>query len=312
MIYEFAITPGVFDPSLCGNRDQWELQLRYLAKGIMADGLVADLQDGNWSEFVSTQQLQGLLHQKAKELLTKLRASNRLRLRPRCNTNTCLIDLEWLLEAVSSHGQEALQGIITAHITCQTCTPNAYIQSIEEIHLTPWWAGRSHSRVLMRYVQVYLDALRPVLRQANSLMFIDAHINPEETRYLTIPQMISIAVNSGPTRPQPKIEIHRVCYEGSGRNRTFPTEGDWVNRFTSNPWGQYRFEVFIWDEFHDRHLISDLCGIQLGAGFDASPVPVPHLTTTWTRLDRDVRDQVQREFDPASNIHTLRYRFRVN
>ena len=312
MIYEFAITPGVFDPSLCGNRDQWELQLRYLARGIITDGLVADLQEGYWSQFVYGKQIQGLLHLKARELLTKLRANNRLRLRPSCNSNSCQIDPEWLVEAIGSHSQEPLQGIITAHITCQGNLYGTHVQSIETIHLCPWWAERSHSKVLMRYVQDYLDALKPILRQANSLMFIDAHINPEEPRYLTIPQMISIAVNREPTRPQPKIEIHRVCYEGSGRNRTFPTEGDWINRFTSNPWGQYRFEVFVWDEFHDRHLISDLCDIQLGAGFDASPVPVPHLTTTWTRLDRQVRDQVQREFDPASNIHRLRYRFRVN
>jgi hypothetical protein len=312
LIYEFAITPGVFDPSLCGNREQWELQLRYLAKGLMIDGLVADLQGGQWSQFIHTQQIAGTLHLKAKELLRKLRENNRLRLRVQCNTTACFLDPEWLSEAIGSHEQEAFQGIITAHTTREDCSHGDHVQSIEKIHESPWWTGRSHSKVLTRYAQDYLEALRPILRQANSLMFIDAHIDPNEPRYLTIPEMISIAVTHGHARPQPKIEIHRVCYEGRGENRTFPTQTDWIQRFHSGDWGRYTYEVFIWDDFHDRHLISDLCAIQLGAGFDASSVPVLRQTTTWTRLDRQARDQVQREFDSASNIHRLRYRFRVN
>ena len=28
-------------------------------------------------------------------------------------------------------------------------------------------------------------------------------------------------------------------------------------------------KIFIWDDFHDRYLISDLVGIQMSNGFDA-------------------------------------------
>jgi hypothetical protein len=312
LIYEFALTPGVFDPSLCLNRDQWELQLRYLAKGIMTDGLIADLQEGEWSKFIQRKQAEGSLHLKAKELLRKLRENNRLRSRLSCETDSCFVDSEWLAEALSSHEQEAFQGIITSQTTCDSFSTPAHVQSVERIHLSDWWAGRGHSRVLMRYATDYLETLRPILRQANSLMFIDRFIDPNEPRYQTIPQMMAIAISRTTSRSYPRVEVHRACYDGTGEQRTFPTEDDLIRRFSLPDWRKYSFEVYVWDDFHERHLISELCGIHLGAGFDASHVSVTHQTTTWTRLDREVRDQIQREFDPASNVHKLRYRFRIN
>ena len=56
-------------------------------------------------------------------------------------------------------------------------------------------------------------------------------------------------------------------------------------------------EVFLWDDFHDRYLITDLIGISLPHGFGTTKAP--NTQTTWTRLGRNDRDSVQREFDPA-------------
>ena len=68
-------------------------------------------------------------------------------------------------------------------------------------------------------------------------------------------------------------------------------------------------EVFVWDDFHDRYLISNLAGVSLPNGFDTTNNS--NDTTTWSRLGRDERDDVQREFDPASQRHVLRDRFTV-
>jgi|SRR3972149_4569652 len=113
-------------------------------------------------------------------------------------------------------------------------------------------------------------------------------------------------------RPRPIIELHRVCYEGYGASRQVVQFKDWNARFKQAGWNQFNFEVFIWDDFHDRYLISDLCGINLAYGYDAPINPIPSQTTTWTRLDREVRDKIQREFDQVSNVHKLHYRFRVH
>ncbi len=68
-------------------------------------------------------------------------------------------------------------------------------------------------------------------------------------------------------------------------------------------------EVFVWDDFHDRYLISNLIGISLPNGFDTTRDP--NSVTRWTRLGRNDRDDVQREFDLASQQHALRARFMI-
>jgi hypothetical protein len=67
--------------------------------------------------------------------------------------------------------------------------------------------------------------------------------------------------------------------------------------------------VFVWDDFHDRYLISNLMGISLPNGFDTTRDP--NSVTTWTRLGRNERDDIQQEFDEASGHHALRARFTI-
>jgi hypothetical protein len=68
-------------------------------------------------------------------------------------------------------------------------------------------------------------------------------------------------------------------------------------------------EIFIWDDHHDRYLITDLIGIGMENGFDTTTDP--NAITTWMRLSRATRDDIQREFDPACVRHALRHRFSV-
>jgi hypothetical protein len=68
-------------------------------------------------------------------------------------------------------------------------------------------------------------------------------------------------------------------------------------------------EVFIWDDFHDRYIISDLVGVSVPNGFDTTTDISQR--TTWNRLGRGERDDIQREFDPACNRHALKHRFKV-
>jgi hypothetical protein len=67
--------------------------------------------------------------------------------------------------------------------------------------------------------------------------------------------------------------------------------------------------VFIWDDFHDRFVITNLVGISLPNGLDTTSNPGS--ITRWTRLGRDDRDDVQREFDPAGSRHAIRGRFTI-
>jgi hypothetical protein len=68
--------------------------------------------------------------------------------------------------------------------------------------------------------------------------------------------------------------------------------------------------VFIWDDFHDRYLITDLIGLLMGNGFDITKNP--DAITTWARISREDREKIQREFDYPNNVfHKLYGIFKI-
>jgi hypothetical protein len=142
-------------------------------------------------------------------------------------------------------------------------------------------------------------------------MFIDPHLDLTQHRYR---DFISLVQGAGGRIPKPFIEIHRVCYRSAGRDREILNLDDLEAIFfraLSDPLAAVGLEaeVFIWDDFHDRYVISDLVGISLQNGLDTTAAGT---RTTWTRLGRLDRDDIQREFDPASGRHKLHRRFNIH
>jgi hypothetical protein len=142
-------------------------------------------------------------------------------------------------------------------------------------------------------------------------MFIDPHLDPGRPQYRDFGRLLEEA---GCRTPAPSIEVHRVCYRGSGSQRqilNLQEIEEWFRTSLSETLRKVglNIDVFIWDDFHDRHLISNLVGIAMANGFDTTTAP--NAQTTWTRLGRVDRDDIQREFDPASNRHSLKGTFRI-
>ncbi|WP_138505223.1 hypothetical protein [Nostoc sp. PA-18-2419] len=137
-------------------------------------------------------------------------------------------------------------------------------------------------------------------------MFIDPYLDPVKHSYREFNKLLAAIIN--PDEP-PVIEIH-MCYLADSIS-TSQYEEDFRRKLLSviNQAG-LTVEVFVWDKLHDRYLISNLMGINLNNGFDVSDNPKE--MTTWSRLGRADRDDIQREFDPASKRHKLQHRFTVS
>ncbi len=204
-----------------------------------------------------------------------------------------------------------LRGIISTPAIADVFRGETLVAPINRLSSASWWSGRSPSMRLSRNITSYMDNLNLILKCANSIMFIDPHLNPAKGRYR---DFIKLLTSVEGRSPAPLIEIHRVCYIGSGPSRELIDESDWKKCF-HEAWADGLREtglsvhVFIWDDFHDRHIITDLIGIHAGNGFDTTTAP--DSITTWTRLGRRDRDDVQREFDPASGRHNLKHRFSI-
>ena len=310
LLAEYAITPDVFDVASYTSEEVCGLCLDMIREPMLTEGLVRDLREGEWRGLCANDGR--AWHRRGRELIRKLTTQGRLVPFPPVLPEPPPDDQGWGAEALATHNDRALTGgIIVTETIKNAWAKEPLVARIDRLGSARWWAARSPSVALTRTFADYEKHLDPVLRCSNSLLFIDPHLDPMKHQYREIGRLLALA---GGRTPAPRIEIHRVCYEGSGRARQIMDHSYFEPRFRRELAGPLRAaglqaDVFVWDDFHDRHLISNLIGILLPNGFDTDPNP--NATTHWTRLGRENRDGVQREFDVASQRHVLRGRFTI-
>jgi hypothetical protein len=307
LLSEFAITPDVFDSACYMSGELCGVHLQMLKNVLMDQGLVRDLRDGKWSSHFALAPREW--HPRGKEIRTKLAAQRRLVRFKSILPDEPADDAAWCAEAVATDGSAPLTGIVTSAATALQFPGNASIASVEKLGSKPWWPTGACSVRTTRQMADYVRALDLMLRHSNSLMLIDPHLRPSKPKYSQFAQLLT---HSGSRSPSPLIELHRVCYEGSGATRNLLSITELQTEFQATLSAAFiaaglTCKVFIWDDFHDRYVISNLAGISVSNGFDTSADP--NARVTWTRLSREDRDEVQREFDSANTVHKLRHSF---
>jgi hypothetical protein len=311
LVRDYAITPDVFDVTCYSNEEVCGLQLAAIREVMMSEGLVRDLRAGEWRALFASDGRSW--HRHGKELVKKLATQGRLIRLPAALATAPADDCAWCAEALATHAIRPLTGgVVVTQRVKDAHQGELLVAAIDRLSTTPWWTRRSPSARPMRSLAAYQEHLDPILRCANSLVFIDPHLDPGRHGYR---EFAAILERAGRRTPAPAIEIHRVCWEESRDKRA---HRDVLARiessFRSRLLGVARsagvqVDVFFWDDFHDRFLISNLVGISLSNGFDTTSNP--NEVATWSRLGRTERDDIQREFDPASGRHALLGRFRI-
>ncbi len=311
LLADYAITPDVFDMTSYDHPATCDSELRRLKEILLSEGLVRDLRSGErLRAFAGDYRA---WHRRGRELLKKLASQNRLVPFEMTRGESPADDQGWSREVLGTHRVVPYTGgVITTGSVKAAFENEPLVARIDRLENADWWKARSPSVRLARSLDEYREHLEIVLRCANSLMFIDPHLDLAIPRYRNVVELVKAA---GGRAPVPAIEIHRVCYDGSGPSRRFPMHNDqeYFERSFRNALEEsvraagLSVVAFIWDDFHDRYLILNLIGISLPNGFDTTTDP--RSVTRWTRLGRNDRDDVQREFDPASRRHELRHRF---
>lgn len=308
MIAEYALIPDVFAQASYTSPEACDRYLRELKEGILSRGVVRNLHAGNWWSHV--EKCRDSWDKRGRELLKKLKQQGRLCDAESCTDTPPIDSAGWCAEALASHEHTALRGIVADESTAAGHLGHDIVAPVSKLTKQTWWMGGKNSVELKRSTEAYLNELGLTLRHSNSIMFIDPHLDPTRHGYGGFVQLL----NACSTRTLAhRIEIHRVCYSGSGSERQIVSDTEWRQRFVSVIGQTVRqlglhVEVFLWDDFHDRYLISNLIGILIPNGFDTESNPS---TTRWARLDRDHRDSVEKEFNPASGMHRLLHQFTV-
>jgi len=301
MIHEYAILPGVFEEASYSSPDSCDFSLRWLKNGLLRGGLVRNLHGGEWEAFVREGGLE--IHKRGNELLKKLVQQGRLEMAPKELAARPENDLDWLEEAEKSHERSELNRVIAVRSLKNQAghRENPLITAVENLDSLPTWCGNCANETVVREAGAYSACLAKLMRSSRSLMLIDPHLDPSEARYRAVAELLWLCRDRS---VRPRVEIHRVVYKGSGTNRTLP---DWEPIFRSafrSLSGLFEsFTVYIWDDFHDRYLISNLLGIAMQNGFDVDHGSAGD--TTWSRMDRDRADSIQRDFDRATPRHSL-------
>ncbi len=309
LLAEYALTPDVFDSRSYPHEEVGSARIDLLRDVLLEEALVRDLRQGDWLSVFGNPDRSW--NRRGLELLKKVAKQNRLRRVPSALADAPTDDDGWCREAIASHGLDPVTGIIATRPVFDAAGGEDIVGCIDRLSNSTWWTGRGSSVRLQRTAADYSAHLNLLMRCANSIMLIDAHMDPAQPRYADVLNLIQLAAGR---QPLPLVEIHRVCYVGTGRNRQILQPIDIENSFRQG-WEKslsacgLSVSVFVWDDFHDRHIITDLMGIQLGNGLDTTLSS--NARTTWTRISRADRDDIQREFDQASGRHALRHHFRV-
>lgn len=315
MLHEIAITPSVFYSETYAHPEVCDAQMQGIRDPLLELLLVRDLHGGDWLSELRSRF--STMSRPAKELVKKCILRGRFRVAPAANIVRPATPFEWCDEALASHMQAPLAGVLACPPVKAAQHDNALIASVASRAASPWWQNCVQSchpdgpRV-PRTTAAYLDRLGNILRNASHIIFADPHLDPERAGYATFVELLEATGRSA--GPKPLVEIHRVRYEGSGPNKQLKDQGYWERCFRNSldvrlSAAGVTVEVFIWQDEHDRHLISNLLGLHVGNGFDTTAAV--GAVTTWTRLTSREREKVQRFYDPQVNCAALFHRFKI-
>jgi hypothetical protein len=273
LLAEYALTPDVFDVASYTSEEVCGLHLQILKEVLVHEGLVRDLHQGEWGKLLVSADRSW--HQGVKELLMQLKIQKRLVSFAPVSKVVPMTDADWCSEALATHKKRPLAGIIVSDGLAVAHQGNTPVAAVGRLASTPWWTGRSPSLRLSLTLHSYQTALDLVLRHAKSMMFIDPYLDPSDRhQYGDFMTLLNLA--AGRT-PLPVIEIHRAAWYGGGPDKR-PNIAEVVAALTPGLSDCARrtglkFDVFLWQDVHDRYLISDLLGISLPKGFATTRAP---------------------------------------
>ena len=324
---EYAVTPDVYNQNCYESSTVCDMHVRELQKTFLSEGIVRDLRNSEWQKFFSISTIPW--HPKIRDFLKNLAIQGRLVPSAPALPYTPKNDREWCEEALKS--KPSLNGIIVSDVIRKTYRTNSLVESVSRLSSSNcrWWSpGDGSSTIrLRRNIDVYKEALILILRHATSIMFIDPHINnPKKDNYTHFIQLLKAM---GKRTPNPIVEIHCKIPLSSNPKKDQTSQEDLMNQIKEKMKTRFReefesvlenlkIEIFVWDNFHDRYLISNLGGVLLPHGFDTSE---DESKTTWLRIPRkntknpdDVQtlDNVQLEFARESKKHKLHFTFKLS
>lgn len=290
--YGITTTDGIFHPA----EDHGHLALNTLRKGLERGGIVRNLAGGEWLKTVANTEVG--LHARSREVLAKIQKTGRVVPAAMQSVAPPSTEKEWLSEAFASHQADPfLSNFFGTDAFGEAVSAGDYQQlpkGVSKLPLCEPFSGGGCSIKVRRTLVDYADVLRPVFKYSRSLMFIDPYLDLEAHNYR---DFVGLLREAARLRPDASVELHRQLRVPGPGGPVVPA-GELRQRIRrvidADPLlRSLKVEIFVWDEFHDRYLVSNLMGISIPYGFDTSN---KQDETRWTTLTPEDADDIRIEF----------------
>lgn len=215
-------------------------------------------------------------------------------------------DVDWLPNAIASHGTRPFQAIISK-IAETTCDRVVQVDDVEDGHAL---IAQPVSIAAARTVEGLSAALLPMLMQAREMAIVDPYFdirNPGGQDFRGPIQKLLADLHAAGKRGV-VLKIHfRTHDTRPPENIVRQQAGQWLAGVIPDG---FSIELHEWQErpnaevLHDRFLLCDCGGLQLGHGFQAVG---GHQTVNITRLDFKHSRGISASFDRSTGHFDLVY-----
>ena len=313
MIYELALTPGLFSEN---DNISSLLSLHTLLDTIVkANHLIGVVRKKSWRPAVyeAIASLEDPFRERIGKLLNIVK--DRGRIIPRqyqTNIGNLLEnDLSWLHEFLLAHRENPFDAIVTSLTSRENYDGSTNcVYDVKSILDAPMLQNYERSKQVKREVSEFIKILKPLLLYSRSILLIDPHIDPTVQRYKRpITGIINEAFDRGRYPSPAFFEIHLKAKEDIPEQEKKIKEGFGP---LMNPGTQAR--VVLWAEreiqetFHNRFILTDLCGIRVGQGLDEPKHGGPD-HDDWDVMGETHRQEIWRQFQKGSTTFDRKHEF---
>ncbi|MGV8118312.1 MAG: hypothetical protein AB2L14_00970 [Candidatus Xenobiia bacterium LiM19] len=315
MLYEFAMTPDLFDASAIDSAHMGDILVQIL-RGIISNGLIANLDKGKWEKHIVEERLNSLppvIRERVIRCLTMLKDRNRLVRHPRSSFGRPVNDTQWLNLALESHNQVPFHGILLSqNIISAIAHKESYFIELSGALDSSQWLSMRNSRMLSKSPDDFKCILKPLLRHARKISLIDPYFNCYYTRFFdTVRMCFELAGQRIQETIQTQILIHAGDpddYRQDPRETVEKRLDAWEQKIRRLPEfkNPHRCILHLWRQkpegqvFHNRFILTDQCGVSIPDGLDCR-TGAPAESNEWTLLDEEIRIKRLHDFDPVTS-----------
>ena len=233
-------------------------------------------------------------------MFEKLRDQNLIVGHPRSKIKA-LSEKDWIDVAEISNDKKPFFSIVGSQ------EYNEHVSTIEDLILSQHWSEeRTSSHFIEQNEENMKKELVNMLPYAKKVTLIDPYFNT--TKYTFRKSLELIAEQFGSRRgmrQRGSIQVHAKYQQGQTDTQQYADSWKRISKEIFQKYGHI-CSLYLWDntgkKMHDRFIITDQCGVQVGAGLDIRNEG----NSTWSKLEYNILSDILKNYVENSSSFGLK------